>query len=66
MNKFLIREAIVTSTATIRRVGGTRREYESGRDHVILASVVLVVLGFSNLLDGVYGSRPDLAARRPA
>ncbi len=66
MNKFLIREAIVTSTATIRRVGGTRGEHESARDHVIFASVVLAVLGFSNLLDGACGSRPDLAATRPA
>ena len=36
-------------------LGGTRGEDESGRDHgpVIFASVVLAVLGFSSLLDGM-------------
>jgi len=59
----------VTLTATIGHIGGTRGEYEGGRDHglVIFASAVLAVPGFPDLPDGVaalcaYGSRPNLAA----
>jgi hypothetical protein len=45
----------MTSTATSRHGGGTRGEYETGRGSglVIFASVVLSVLGFFNLLDGI-------------
>jgi hypothetical protein len=68
ISKFLIKEAIVTLTATIGHVAGTRGKGEGGRDHglVIFASAVLAVLGFPSLPDGVaalraYGSRPNLA-----
>jgi len=45
----------MTSAATSRHSGGSRDEYETGRGAglVIFASVVLAVLGFFNLLDGI-------------
>jgi hypothetical protein len=48
-------EAIMTSAATTRHGGGARGGYDRGRGRglVIFASVVLAVLGFFNLLDGI-------------
>jgi hypothetical protein len=45
----------MTSAATTRHGGGARGGYDRGRGHglVIFASVVLAVLGFFNLLDGI-------------
>ncbi len=45
----------MTSAATTRHGGGARGGYDSSRGHglVIFASVVLAVLGFFNLLDGI-------------
>jgi hypothetical protein len=48
-------EGVMTSAATSRHSSGPRERYETGRGGglVIFASVVLAVLGFFNLLDGI-------------